>query len=177
MLCQAQPEDLNFFFLTYSFSTMLWDQLVISFKKSNLTTHSISTSLEKWREYPFSNPILNRSWLIILGFPTSNIQKERNTCIFKSISSSSEEVSNLILSQLQETIDYVQWAYQDLNFPSAEQIILHLLWIKPQYTSFIGSLHIPTLVSHMTQSPPSIIFVKLNFDREYYGNPSPASYD
>lgn len=85
-------------------SNNLWRQHQDLFEMSDKEKNNVKITIEKWRNKPYQNIILNRAWKLSLRFVMLNIWKERNHLTFKEDGKAKDEIWNQITQNIRETI-------------------------------------------------------------------------
>lgn len=67
-----------------SVSSSLWENHCKLFECQHRNEQSIVNTIVNWPKKPYLNLVVNRAWLISVGFFLWNIWKARNGAIFKS---------------------------------------------------------------------------------------------
>lgn len=174
-LCMNWVEDLTHLFLTFTFSSKLWDLIAIFFQCPRQPSQFINASLDNWEECPLKSIVLNRACILILRFLTWNVWKKKLQN-FKNSYASLDIIWNLILSQLKSTISSSQWTTQYWEWSPEEKSIIICSGLS-FYPSLPHNTYIlPFLDNPSSQFPPPQGFIKLNFDGAFTGNPRLASY-
>lgn len=81
-LCQEEEESLENIVNKCDFTKDLWNKKLILFKHNDISPNSLVESLELFHFKWFKNLIVNRAWILALGFVLWNVLKERNREIF-----------------------------------------------------------------------------------------------
>jgi len=90
--------------LIFPFLREVWDLVFDLFRTKDLNQEDPLAMIEHCPNNYFKNPIVNRTWSLILGFILWNVWKERKKAIFQDQTSSSASTWGLVKENKRETI-------------------------------------------------------------------------
>jgi len=169
---KSQNNPLNLF----SYSSQICDQCAIGMCATDQNQEGLREIIEGWRDSTFHSPILNCFWKLLLCFFIWKIWKERNRIIFHSSHLDWKIVWKHIHDNIRETIHLQHWKEEDLSCPPQEKCILDNWNINFNRHPSRKLQRSQTKGGPSYWSPPSLGFIKLNFDGSSKGNPGPAGF-
>jgi ribonuclease HI len=159
-----------------SYTTQLWDQAAIIMRKSDRQRESVIDTIAEWRDQAFHSPLLNRIWKLLPSFILWKIWKERNIRVFRNLSQPWQHCWHQCRNHILETISLQHWTDDTGGSIPSELLILQHWQPLPSCPPLTLSLPSFHTLSPSSWSPPSIPFIKLNFDGASKGNPGAAGY-
>eukprot|EP00253_Pinus_taeda_P035878 PITA_35878 len=106
-LCEVQEETMEHLLNNCIFTSRLWDSFASIFQQSDRDIGSLFNTLTNWRKNFSDNEVLSSAWALTPCFIIWNVWKERNNRIFKNAKKSPQDLYDLILKQIKETVGTV----------------------------------------------------------------------
>lgn len=177
-LCNAGEEDQEHLLIGCQVAQFQWENTRNLFSSSERNQRDIIQNLIERGEGKFNSKIVGRAWSIVACFNVWNLWKERNNRIFKGKASNPEDLWEMTLKQVRESILAEKWTEEDWKTCETEMIVLKRLNLEQ------GMIYQQTKQQQQPMAPQSPVkyqkppegFMKLNFDGAAKGNPGPAGY-
>eukprot|EP00253_Pinus_taeda_P031749 PITA_31749 len=117
--CKQEEETAVHLMLSCPLSRHIWEKVAFRSRKDGRVQGNIPNTIRTWSQSPYQSKILNTLWQIAPGIVMWNIWKERNRRIFRDQKIPVEEVWEIILNNIQETLSIKHWAAED--YPTNQQ--------------------------------------------------------
>eukprot|EP00253_Pinus_taeda_P024057 PITA_24057 len=174
--CKMEEETAVHLMQLCPFSRKMWEKVTFHCQKEGREIGNVNNTLRNWPQKPYQSNILNSLWQIIPGIVMWNLWKERNRRIFKNQSMDVQQVWQIIIKNVQETLSIRCWSQEDFPSNNKEQAVWNNWKIHLSSTNFLSSSFNKQkdIPSHWSPPPPNSFM--LNFDGASKGNPGETGY-